>query len=165
MQKHLSSSLIDVDVHPTYISVVIKSKVLRLTLPAEVKSQESVAQRSTTTGHLLVTMPKCNLEENILASVSRNLKTTAISDNSKAIQNRRSGLNQDMFKAASKPLVGSVCIDGLIVGRCSKDQSKKIVNRLDMAEVCTVRISSGDKSIEVCTSDSSSDGDEPPLPF
>ena len=34
--RHLDSSLIDVDVHPTYVSVVIKSKVLRLRLPAEV---------------------------------------------------------------------------------------------------------------------------------
>lgn len=60
IQKHLSSALIDVDVHPTYISIVIKSKVLRLVLPVEVKAEKSVAQRSLTTGHLLITMPKFN---------------------------------------------------------------------------------------------------------
>jgi hypothetical protein len=60
VQKHLSSSLIDVDVHPTFISVVIKSKVLRLVLPIEVKAEQSTAKRSLTSGHLLVTMPKFN---------------------------------------------------------------------------------------------------------
>lgn len=35
--KHLDSSLIDVDVHPTYVSVVIKSKVSGLTLCKSVK--------------------------------------------------------------------------------------------------------------------------------
>merc|ERR1712146_363349 len=56
--KHLDSSLIDVDVHPNYISIVIKSKLLRLRLPEEVKVNESKCQRSKMTGHLLVTMPR-----------------------------------------------------------------------------------------------------------
>jgi protein TilB len=30
VQRHLDSSLIDVDVHPKWISVIIKSKLLRL---------------------------------------------------------------------------------------------------------------------------------------
>ena len=65
--KHLDSSLIDVDVHPNYVSVVIKSKVLRLNLPAEVDSSKSKAQRSKTTGHLVLTMPKINPDENALS--------------------------------------------------------------------------------------------------
>ena len=58
LPKHLDSSLIDVDVHPSYVSIVIKSKLLRLKLPEEVKANESKCQRSKMTGHLLVTMPK-----------------------------------------------------------------------------------------------------------
>jgi protein TilB len=61
--RHLDSSLIDVDVHPTYISIVIKSKLLRLRLPVEVKAGESKCQRSKTTGSLVVTMPKVNPRE------------------------------------------------------------------------------------------------------
>jgi len=68
VQKYLSSSLIDVDVHPTYVSIVIKSKVLRLLLPAEVRAAESTAQRSITTGHLLLTMPKCHKEKSLFDS-------------------------------------------------------------------------------------------------
>merc|ERR1711871_45216 len=41
LPRHLDSSLIDVDVHPSYVSIVIKSKLLRLRLPAEVKSSDS----------------------------------------------------------------------------------------------------------------------------
>lgn len=44
--RHLDSSLMDVDVHPTYVSIVIKSKVLRLRLPAEVRSGDSKCQVS-----------------------------------------------------------------------------------------------------------------------
>lgn len=64
--RHLDSSLIDVDIHPTYISIVIKSKVLRLRLPAEVKVTESKCQRSKTTGSLQVIMPKVNPKENAI---------------------------------------------------------------------------------------------------
>lgn len=62
--KYLDSSLIDVDVHPTYVSVIIKSKLLRLKIPVEVKSSECTCQRSKTTGSLLVIMPKVNPKEN-----------------------------------------------------------------------------------------------------
>jgi protein TilB len=65
--RHLDSSLIDVDVHPQYVSMVIKSKVLRLRTPAEVKAGESKCQRSKTTGALLVIMPKVNPRETTIA--------------------------------------------------------------------------------------------------
>ena len=64
VQRHLDSSLIDVDIHPNYATVIIKSKVLRLNLPAEVKVAESKAQRSKTTGHLVLVMPKVHANEN-----------------------------------------------------------------------------------------------------
>jgi len=63
-QRHLDSSLIDVDIHPNYATVIIKSKVLRLNLPAEVRVGDSKAQRSKTTGHLVLVMPKVNPDEN-----------------------------------------------------------------------------------------------------
>ena len=62
------SSLIDVDVNPTYVSIVIKSKVLRLHLPAEVKSGGTKCQRSKTTGSLVLTMPKLNSRETTIFS-------------------------------------------------------------------------------------------------
>ena len=49
VSRHLDSSLIDLDIHPAYVSVVIKSKVLRLKLPSEVNASLSTAKRSKVT--------------------------------------------------------------------------------------------------------------------
>jgi len=56
--KYLSTSLVDVDIHPTYVSIVIKSKILRVVLPVEVRSDQSVARRSAASGYLELVMPK-----------------------------------------------------------------------------------------------------------
>uniref|UniRef100_A0A667Z6I3 Leucine-rich repeat-containing protein 6 n=1 Tax=Myripristis murdjan TaxID=586833 RepID=A0A667Z6I3_9TELE len=58
---HLDTSLMDVDVQPTYVRVTVKGKIFQLVVPAEVKPDSSTAKRSQTTGHLLVTMPKVRL--------------------------------------------------------------------------------------------------------
>ncbi|XP_055059259.2 dynein axonemal assembly factor 11 isoform X1 [Misgurnus anguillicaudatus] len=55
--RHMDTSLLDVDVQPTYVRVTVKGKVFQLVLPAEVKPDSSLAQRSQTTGHLLLTLP------------------------------------------------------------------------------------------------------------
>ncbi len=69
VQKHLSTSLIDVDIHPWHVTIVIKSKILRLVFPVEVKVSESKAERSTTTGALLLRMPK--FDPRAVSSLSR----------------------------------------------------------------------------------------------
>ncbi|XP_048451972.1 dynein axonemal assembly factor 11 isoform X2 [Rhincodon typus] len=56
--RHMDTSLLDIDVQPTYVCVMVKGKVFQLVLPEEVKPDSSSAKRSQTTGHLLVTMPK-----------------------------------------------------------------------------------------------------------
>ncbi|XP_074058547.1 dynein axonemal assembly factor 11 isoform X2 [Macrotis lagotis] len=56
--KFMDSSLIDVDVQPTYVRVMVKGKAFQLILPAVVKPDSSSAKRSQTTGHLVITMPK-----------------------------------------------------------------------------------------------------------
>ncbi|NXA40592.1 TILB protein, partial [Eudromia elegans] len=58
--RHLDTSLLDVDVQPTYIRVRVKGKPFQLVLPEEVKPDSSSAKRSQTTGHLVVSMPKAN---------------------------------------------------------------------------------------------------------
>uniref|UniRef100_A0A8C0H5M9 Leucine-rich repeat-containing protein 6 n=1 Tax=Chelonoidis abingdonii TaxID=106734 RepID=A0A8C0H5M9_CHEAB len=58
VKGHLDSSLIDVDVQPTYLRVMVKDKPFQLVLPAEVKPDSSSAKRSQTTGHLVISMPK-----------------------------------------------------------------------------------------------------------
>ncbi|NXG26953.1 TILB protein, partial [Dromaius novaehollandiae] len=74
--RHLDTSLLDVDVQPSYIRVLVKGKPFQLVLPEEVKPDSSSAKRSQTTGHLVVSMPKA--EEIILAKqkVSASIKTS-----------------------------------------------------------------------------------------
>lgn len=60
--RHLDTSLIDVDIQPNYARVTVKGKVFQMVLPAEVKPDSSSAQRSQTTGHLLLTMPRAEGE-------------------------------------------------------------------------------------------------------
>eukprot|EP01018_Ginkgo_biloba_P028941 Gb_15998 [translate_table: standard] len=64
--QYLDTSLIDIDVQPSWVRVLVKGKLLQLQLPEEVKTEASSAQRSTITGHLLITMPKA--KESIRAS-------------------------------------------------------------------------------------------------
>ena len=56
--KHMDSSLVDVDVQSNYVRVTLKGKILQLCLQESVKSELSSAQRSQTTGQLLIKMPK-----------------------------------------------------------------------------------------------------------
>ncbi|XP_075406688.1 dynein axonemal assembly factor 11 isoform X1 [Tenrec ecaudatus] len=56
--RYMDTSLIDVDVQPTYVRVTVKGKPFQLVLPAEVRPDSSSARRSQTTGHLVICMPK-----------------------------------------------------------------------------------------------------------
>ncbi|XP_041804315.1 protein tilB homolog [Chelmon rostratus] len=69
--RHMDTSLIDVDVQPTYARVGIKGKIFQMVLPAEVKPDSSTAQRSQTTGHLVLTMPRAKGEIKVTKTVPR----------------------------------------------------------------------------------------------
>lgn len=98
LPRHLDSSLIDVDVHPTYVSIVIKSKLLRLHLPAEVKSSETKCQRSKTTGSLVLTMPKLNIKETTIFSKVEEQKKI-----NEKLDNKRRGTAPKKNKTVLKP--------------------------------------------------------------
>ncbi|NXM24483.1 TILB protein, partial [Oxyruncus cristatus] len=73
--RYLDTSLLDVDVQPTYIRVLVKGKPFQFVLPEEVKPDSSSAKRSQTTGHLVVTMPKAKeiilAKQKVSASIKR----------------------------------------------------------------------------------------------
>ncbi|XP_022617465.1 protein tilB homolog [Seriola dumerili] len=69
--RHMDTSLIDVDVQPTYARVTVKGKIFQMVLPAEVKPDSSTAQRSQTTGHLVLTMPRAAGEIKVTKTVPR----------------------------------------------------------------------------------------------
>lgn len=45
---------------PIFVKVLVKGKVFQFVLPEEVAVDESTAQRSQTTGHLVIKMPKAS---------------------------------------------------------------------------------------------------------
>ncbi|XP_061151229.1 dynein axonemal assembly factor 11 [Syngnathus typhle] len=76
--RHMDTSLMDVDVQPTYVKVTVKGKrqiptvqIFQLVLPAEVKPDSSTVRRSQTTGHLLLHMPRAQGELEVTKSAVR----------------------------------------------------------------------------------------------
>ena len=123
VQKHLSSSLIDVDVHPDYVSVVIKSKVLRLVLPAEVASGEATAMRSKTTGHLVVSMKKVDPKENMVAlRAARKHAENKVNEEIKKKEDEQANRENRKLGAlaqavGAQALAGPVSIKGIVRGK------------------------------------------------
>jgi hypothetical protein len=58
LSRFLDTSLVDADVHPAFVSIVVKGKLFRLLWPEEVESSKARCQRSQTTGELVITVPK-----------------------------------------------------------------------------------------------------------
>lgn len=61
VDSFLDTSLIQVDVHPLVVRVMVKDELLQLKLSDEVSSGASTAERSRVSGKLLIKMPKANL--------------------------------------------------------------------------------------------------------
>lgn len=57
----------EVDVQPHYVRVTVKGKIFQMALNEEVRIEESTSQRSLTTGHLLIVMPKLNVKNFLIA--------------------------------------------------------------------------------------------------
>jgi protein TilB len=79
----MDSSLIDLDIQPNYVRVILKGKALQLALSEEVKPDSSTAQRSQTTGNLVIKMPKLNVDQDKLAKKKSNEINTNISNRNK----------------------------------------------------------------------------------
>ncbi|TPX59184.1 hypothetical protein PhCBS80983_g02629 [Powellomyces hirtus] len=62
LSKHLSTSLIDVHVEPTYIRILVKNKILQLVLDSPVSTDNVICERSTVSGWLAVTMLKADVD-------------------------------------------------------------------------------------------------------
>ena len=61
--RFMDTSLINVDLHPNYIRMEIKGKVTQLKFEEEILVDKTKLQRSTTTGAMLLTMPKASISE------------------------------------------------------------------------------------------------------
>ena len=84
--RHLDTSYLDVDVQPYYIRVSIKGKILQLTLPSEVSTEKSFVRRNTTTGHLIITMPRLNSSKTISVNKTSKNESKSKREKTKCIQ-------------------------------------------------------------------------------
>ncbi|XP_044753554.1 protein tilB [Coccinella septempunctata] len=58
--KYLDTELINVDLQPIYARISIKEKIFQIVFPDEILTDRSTCRRSTTTGHLVLRMPRAN---------------------------------------------------------------------------------------------------------
>ena len=61
--RFMDTSLVNVDLNPVYVRLDIKGKITQLKFDEEILVDKSKIQRSTTTGALLITMPKASISE------------------------------------------------------------------------------------------------------
>ena len=85
---------------PTYVRVEAKKNTLQLLLPCEVLTDSSVAKRSQTTGHLLLTCPKLHPIVTSKAPQPARQRPQAIVDARKELADARSAQKGAHLKGA-----------------------------------------------------------------
>ena len=91
---------INADVQPTYVRVEAKKNTLQLLLPCEELTDSSVAKRSQTTGHLLLTCPKLHPIVTSKAPQPARQRPQAIVDARKELADARSAQKGAHLKGA-----------------------------------------------------------------
>ncbi|XP_035905646.1 protein tilB [Anopheles stephensi] len=76
LYKYLDTSLIAVDAQPNYVRVTVKGKIFQLALKQDIQTDRSTCQRSETTGHMLIVMPKLNPERIVKPSTVKETAAT-----------------------------------------------------------------------------------------
>ena len=69
--KYLATELIQTDVRPELVRLLIKGKLFQIVLPEAVMSDQASAARSKISGHLVLTMPKAKPNETLVAEKAR----------------------------------------------------------------------------------------------
>ena len=116
--------------HPTYVSIVVKSKLLRLRLPVEVKAGESKCQRSKITGHLLITMPIANPSKSRVESIfiKPKPKTNSLNKNRNSSDGSKSTKSEHLVEKKTK--IKSIQEQMLEIALEEKEKSKIVNNNI-----------------------------------
>jgi protein TilB len=103
LSRFLDTSLVDVDLHPTHVTVIIRSKVFRILWPAEVISGKATCQRSQTTGELVITAPK-SVKNPVLEGIRKREGATGPAETATAAATRaRDAARTTSLHVAAKP--------------------------------------------------------------
>ncbi|KAK7100090.1 dynein axonemal assembly factor 11-like [Littorina saxatilis] len=120
--RHMDTSLMDCDVQPTYVRVVLKGKLFQLCLPEEINADKASAKRSQTTGHLVVTMPKV---KQVLRPKQPEPETKTKKETKKVEE-----ANKENSRSRQVLEVDSNARSGVDIGSIVSDQSKSVVKPL-----------------------------------
>eukprot|EP00892_Ulva_mutabilis_P006702 jgi/Ulvmu1/4403/UM002_0128.1 len=93
--KHLDSTLVQADVQPRWVRLLIKGRLLQLRLPCEVHADRSHAKRSKATGTLVMTMPRTD-------PASRHLDVTCMRPKQTREQSAQEPESSHVLEAAHK---------------------------------------------------------------
>ncbi|KAK1929071.1 Protein tilB [Phytophthora citrophthora] len=167
LPRFLDTSLVDVDVHPSYVSIVAKNKVLRLKFPELVHSDTGKAERSKVTGTLRLTLPKAHIipTQQLRAQLyhgeqEKNLnkmKNVKKEPNSTRTKTQRSKISDELLEAATKSR--AVNIHGLVKNENNGNNNSSL-RRAKMTPLVTKTIAAGPEGeLE------DNDEDAPPLIF
>jgi protein TilB len=100
--RNIATSLIDVDVQPSYCSVIVKNKIFRIEWPEEVSPDEGKAERSQTTGALCVAVKKIYCKQPTPSAGTNDKSGTFHKSNTTRLTGINSNKMQDDVLEASK---------------------------------------------------------------
>jgi hypothetical protein len=137
ISKFLSTSLIDVDIHPTWIQFTIKQKLLRLVLDHEVSTDNMHCERSMLTGELVVTLQKVGEAVDLskcLDKIGFEEKMTILSVPTKSVRNATNSV-LDYRKGGMIGKVNGI-IDKKKVEELKEDADFDFVDDPDVPPLC-----------------------------
>lgn len=127
VMRHMDTANLDCDVQPKYVRLNIKGKIFQLELPQEVNGDNSKAERSQTTGRVLITMPRV---KPIIRPIVQQVKKMSLKEKSK---NESNYLEVDA-SAKTGVDVGSIISDNEELKRQKALPFGAKINRKDIPE-------------------------------
>ena len=104
LYKHLDSSLLELDVQPTYLRATIRGRIFQLRFLEEVSPDSGQAQRSQTTGHLVLTLPRAQgIVTTKKPSQSKRVTAPQLEQNEVLDVNDKKENNMDFSKIVAHP--------------------------------------------------------------
>jgi protein TilB len=112
ISRFLDTSLADVDVHPSYVSVVVKGKLFRILWPDEVRSEDAVCQRSQASGELVISAPKVKEPTRALLELKRKERADAMARGEGEIRVAVAGHKGGKAAGQRKAAIAAMAADG-----------------------------------------------------
>ncbi len=141
ISKFLDTSFIELDIHPKWIAITIKGKLLQLAMDVEVCPEKSISERSKTSGQLCITMIKAKMDSEGLdivkiRSIERAEAQMAVKEESEKIKaSKTAHLLRD--RRYEKIFTPQECVDYKNIVKSGEKPAKKpiMVNNIEEKRV------------------------------